>query len=43
MEAEISDGYCRRRAPTVGRISGTLALFPIVEADSWCGEHEKKP
>lgn len=35
---ERTYGYCRRFPPR--RIDGTTSGFPVVEEDSWCGEHQ---
>jgi len=36
---EKTYGVCRRYPPK--RIDGTFSGFPVVEDDSWCGEHQK--
>ena len=36
---EKTYGYCKRFPPK--RIDGNLSVFPVVEDDCWCGEHEK--
>lgn len=36
---ERTYGVCRRFPPK--RIDASVSGFPMVEDDSWCGEHEK--
>jgi hypothetical protein len=35
------EGYCHRRAPVISP-SVSIALFPAVKSEDWCGEYERK-
>jgi len=39
IEYEMSFGICRRFPPQ--RIDGMISMFPVVDADSWCGEYQE--
>jgi hypothetical protein len=39
-ESDDNHFYCRRRAPSMSH--GSRAIFPLVNADDWCGEFKQE-
>lgn len=40
-KAEPAVGECRRYAPPPG--DGLTAMWPMTDADDWCGEYAERP